>query len=574
YDTHPGFRATLDRCADILAPLLDQSLLDILYPADGVLSTIDQTAHTQPALFALEYALATLWLSWGIVPAAVIGHSLGEYVAACIAGVFSLEDGLTLVAARARLMQALPQDGLMVAVAASTAEIEPLLRSLAADVAIAAENGPRSTVISGRTTSVETLMSQLLDKGITSQRLKTSHAFHSPLMDPILAEFRQVAAKVTYSAPRIDLISNLTGERVGEEIATPDYWVRHLRQPVSFMTGMRTITALGCDRFVEIGPKPTLLGLAAACVSSDTALWLPSLSDRKADWSQLLHSLSQLAVRGPVDWVGFDSAYQRARLALPTYPFQRRRYWLDRPTGSTLPATRPASPGNSGSPLIGSRLRLPSLKTVVFENRLDPDRLPLLRDHLIFGEMVVSGACLVSMLLEAARSNLDKGSLELRDIYFVQPLIVPSGHPRQVQITLTPAGQTTTVQVISFTDGQDDADMRTHVEAVLASAGRAEPTAAVSRDAIWARCSQDLPCQAFFDAQDSRQIRLGPSYRWAEQMRLGNRESVCRMRVPGALGGLPSQPFHPGMLDASFGLLLATAPLAADDTWLPFSIEA
>ncbi|NDJ19426.1 type I polyketide synthase [Myxacorys almedinensis] len=345
YETQPMFRQALDRCDAILRSYLDIPLLEILYADSGSAPKLDETAYTQPALFALEYSLYQLWRSWGIEPAIVMGHSVGEYVAACVAGVFSLEDGLKLIAARARLMQALPQDGEMVAVFATEGQVAAAIQPYT-DVAIAAINGAQSIVMSGRRQSVEAAIATLNAQGIKTRKLNVSHAFHSPLMEPMLDEFKRVAAEVSYSSPTLKFVSNLTGELATDQVATPEYWCQHVRQPVRFATGMETLYEQKYNVFVEIGAKPTLIGMARAdCEFSNansntgntlsdrsSLLWLASLTPKQADWQQILESLTVLYERGvAVDWAAFDRAYPRRRLHLPTYPFQRQRYWVDIP---------------------------------------------------------------------------------------------------------------------------------------------------------------------------------------------------------------------------------------------------
>jgi acyl transferase domain-containing protein/acyl carrier protein len=331
YETQPTFRASLDRCDEILRPYLEKPLLSVLYPKPGETSPLDQTAYTQPALFALEYALVQLWKSWGIHPDAVMGHSVGEYVAACVAGVFSLEDGLKLISERARLMQSLPSGGEMVAVLASPAFIREITEIDYNEVSFAAFNGPQNTVISGSAQAVRAICTQLEAAGIKTKKLQTSHAFHSPLMEPLLAEFREVASKVTYAAPQMTIISNLTGEQLTPEAITPEYWCHHLRSPVQFAKSLNTLHACGYEVFVEIGPKPTLLGMSCNCLPEKVGVWLPSLRPGQSDWQQILLTLGELYVRGvDVDWSGFDRDYPRRRVMLPTYPFQRQRYWVEK----------------------------------------------------------------------------------------------------------------------------------------------------------------------------------------------------------------------------------------------------
>ena len=263
-------------------------------------------------------------------PAAVLGHSVGEYAAACVAGVLGLDDGLMLVAERGRLMGALPRNGAMAAVMGDEAQITALIAPWRSEVAIAAVNGPKHVVISGRDSALDAILERATAAGVTFTRLTVSHAFHSPLVEPMLAEFERIAATVSYRPAEIDLISNVTGERLSSGAIDPAYWREHARSPVQFERSIQALARLGCDAFVEIGPHPTLLGMARHCLEGDARLWLPSLRRGADDWTQILGSLAALYMGGtPVDWTGFDAGYARRKVVLPTYPFQRERFWVD-----------------------------------------------------------------------------------------------------------------------------------------------------------------------------------------------------------------------------------------------------
>ena len=358
YETQPIFRESLTRCAEILAPFLDVPLLELLYPAlypGRSPDLIDQTRYAQPAIFALEYALAQLWQSWGIRPTAVMGHSLGEYVAAYVAGVFSLEDGLKLIAHRARLMQALPPNGAMVAILADQPTVVQAIAPYATQVSIAAFNGSKNLVISGIEQAVTQVAQTLNQQGINTKQLAVSHAFHSALMEPMLSDFERVAQEITYCLPRLNLISNLTGTLAGTEIATVGYWIKQARQPVQFACGIATLIEQEYSIFLEIGAKPILLGMAQRIENAALSefnqpdreppdrLWLPSLRSDEANWQTMLSSLRQLFVRGvEIDWLSFDQPYVRRRLSgLPTYPFQRQRYWVADSSAATAPGKTP-----------------------------------------------------------------------------------------------------------------------------------------------------------------------------------------------------------------------------------------
>jgi acyl transferase domain-containing protein len=273
YTTQPVFRQAIDRCAQTLDPILGTPLTDLLFaddPAEPGARRIDQTGSTQPALFAVEYALAELWRAWGVRPTALLGHSVGEYVAAVLAGVFSLDDGLRLIAARGRLMQALPPGGAMLAVFAPADTLTP---RLGPDLALAAINGPEHTVVAGPAPAIAALADTLSADGVRVQSLAVSHAFHSPLMEPMRAPFATEAARVSYTPPRLKLVSNVSGTLAGPEVADADYWVQHVRAPVQFADGMQALAATGCDILIEIGPHPR------CCWG-----WVRPAS-RKTDWS-------------------------------------------------------------------------------------------------------------------------------------------------------------------------------------------------------------------------------------------------------------------------------------------------
>ncbi|MBI5563327.1 MAG: acyltransferase domain-containing protein [Chloroflexi bacterium] len=339
YDTQPTFRAAIDRCDAIFQSQTGESLKKLLYSQSAINNPTllrsgdysQQSTITQPAVFALEYALAELWQSWGVEPAIVAGHSLGEYAAACVAGVFSLADGLKLVAARDRLMRAVPEVGEMVTVFADEATVAATLAAQP-EVAIAAINSPETVVISGRSAAVHAVLAELQARKIRSRRLPIAYASHSPLIEPILDEFERIASEVEYSRPHTALMSSVTGEMIdGAEVADAKYWRRHLRSTVRFAATMDTLDQQGYRVFVEIGPAPTLLSLGQRCVREPAASqWLPSLREGQADWAQLLETLSALYVHGArIDWVGFERDYvaARQRVSLPTYPFEHKAYW-------------------------------------------------------------------------------------------------------------------------------------------------------------------------------------------------------------------------------------------------------
>jgi acyl transferase domain-containing protein/acyl carrier protein len=355
FETQSVFRRELEKCAEILKPLLDKSVLEVLFADGSELKDesrsphlLDETQYTQPALFALEYALAAMWRSWGVEPAAVVGHSVGEYVAACIAGVFSLEDGLRLIAERGRLMATLPAGGTMAAVFADESRVIRAIAAEGAKAAVACINGPATVVVSGECAAIDALLNRLKEEGIKSCRLAVSHAFHSPLMDPILDSFQCLAAKVRYSEPRVAIVSNVTGKMASPSLMTsPEYWRQHIRNPVRFADSVRALRETGRSVFLEIGPHPVLDSLARMTAPEADVVWASSLKREAGNWETLLDSASTLYVHGvELEWTGLHAACRSTRIALPTYPFQRDRYWLERSNVGQPGLTVKSDPGD------------------------------------------------------------------------------------------------------------------------------------------------------------------------------------------------------------------------------------
>jgi acyl transferase domain-containing protein/thioesterase domain-containing protein/acyl carrier protein len=337
YDSEPVFRDALDRCAALLAEDLEQPMLDVMFGG----TALDETRYTQPALFAIEYATAALWRDYGIEPSAVIGHSIGEIAAACVAGAFSLDDALRLVVRRAALMQALPEGGGMLAVLADAASIESEVAPHAQTVSIAAINAPDSTVISGDSAALQQIAAALKARGIASKPLTVSHAFHSPLMAPMLDAFRAVAESIAYTPLRLPLASCLAGAVLpAGHVFDAGYWCEHVMQPVRFRDGLAALAAEGPWSYLEVGPAPTLGALGRRCLGADAAFAHTMQKNEDAEQS-FGKALATLYVTGArIDWLARYSDGTARKTALPTYAFQRRRCWFDPPVESSAPAAK------------------------------------------------------------------------------------------------------------------------------------------------------------------------------------------------------------------------------------------
>nr|AXN93586.1 PuwB [Cylindrospermum alatosporum CCALA 994] len=574
YETQPSFRSTINHCEEILRPYLEKPLLEILYPQEesGVNTQhlLDETAYTQPALFVIEYAIAKLWQSWGIEPTLVIGHSVGEYVAACIAGVFTLEDGLKLIAARGRLMQALPQDGAMVAILADEKTVLAAIQPYGEQLSIAAINGAESLVISGQRQAIESVCLALNNQGVKTKPLKVSHAFHSPLMKPILGAFEEVAKTITYSSPKIPLISNATGQITTTDIATPEYWCRHICQPVKFAASMETLQQQGYEVFVEIGPKPTLLGMGRQCLPEAKGLWLPSLHPRQTDWQQILESLAALYIRGiPVDWVKFNSDYEYCRVSLPTYPFQRQRYWLDT---AELPTHQPQLSHQNLHPLLGQRLQLAGSKEIRFESHISQDQPAYLKDHCVFGEVIFPAAAYLEMVLAAGAKLFKSDSLVLEDVSILQALIL-SEEMRKLQLSLTPQGNAAySFQIFSCSATEEEPSWMLHVSGKLL---RGENPSTPAQTDLEKQCQQDIDTITYYQQCSDRGIDYGFSFQAIEKLWQSEELTTGKLQLPLALvAEIGDYTIHPVLLDACFQLLGTALPNQNQpDTYLPIGIE-
>ncbi len=395
YQQEPLFRETVDRCAEILLPHLGRDLREVLYPQSGgeeaATEILRNTFFTQPALFTIGYALAQVWISWGITPSGMIGHSIGEFVAACLAGVFSLDDALRLVATRGRLMQELPS-GAMLSVRAPASAVEPWLTG---DLAIAAVNAPNLCVVSGPTSVIAALQQTLEAQEIAAKPLHTSHAFHSPMMDPIVAPFAAVVREVVLHPPQLPFVSTVTADWITPEQATdPLYWANHLRATVRFADGIQTLWQVPSRVLLEVGPRTTTATLARRQAQDlKTQIVISSLSDtaeNQAEWESLLQAVGQLWLAGAtIDWQSFYAHETRHRIPLPTYPFDRKRFWVDpapQPQPSSLnppalpPQAQPSDPLFPSSPIQPIGATMPTTQMMPTVQSRAQRLMPLLKE--------------------------------------------------------------------------------------------------------------------------------------------------------------------------------------------------
>jgi amino acid adenylation domain-containing protein len=470
YDTQPIFKKTMNKCDEILKSYLNCSILSVIFKNKESASLVDETAYTQPALFSIEYSLAEMWRSWGVEPNVVLGHSVGEYAAACFAGVFNLEDGLKLISARGRLMQEISDKGTMYSIFATEDVVNKVVYPYSQEVSIAAINGPEHIVISGLKEPMGKIINTLASQEIGFHQLKVSHAFHSPMMKKIMPEFNEIAQGIKYLTPSIKLISNITGEIADNAfICSANYWTQHILKPVQFYSGMKSLFKRQFKYFLEIGPNPVLMGMGKQCSLDNTdTFWLPTLKKGDGDWEHILHSLGVLYVNGvTIDWSGFNQGYGYHRVSLPTYPFERKRYWSTKCSEKKFQGMKQVPSGHIGNglvngkrkqtqigpceiikndyllgqvhPILGKRLHTP-LSEIVFENRLSiSELLPSLKEHRIFGEIVFPAGCLFEITLSAGREIFQNSTPTLENVLIHEALIFKETEgPKTLQIILSP----------------------------------------------------------------------------------------------------------------------------------------
>ncbi|MBY0585867.1 SDR family NAD(P)-dependent oxidoreductase [bacterium] len=588
FETEPVFRSYLEESARLLAGRLPRPLLDVLFDADS--NDVNETTYTQPALFAVEYSLAKLWQSWGIEPTSLLGHSVGEIAAATFAEVMSLEDGLALIAKRAELMGKLPTGGKMAVIFASEADV---LRSIAAlnegeprrgsaRVDIAAINGPENTVVSGPEQAVDELLARFAEGDVRTQELVVSHAFHSSLLEPMLDEFERFAQTISYRPARIPLVSNVTGAFFAEGEA-PDarYWRRHARGAVRFADGMLALSKSRVDVYLEVGPHPSLVAMGRRCVKPGKQLWCGSLRRGSVDSTVMAQTISSLFIHGtPIDVARRDAGRPRRRLELPTYPFQRQRFWMEEDADKK--STRwLATSDATAHPLLGSPVPL-AMATHVFAGELSTRRVPSLAHHVVQGSIVLPGAAYLETALAAAHAVFGPGVHRVENINFQQALFLPEGRRQAIQVVVSPeVAGTSTFQFLSLpADAPAGTSWTTHSAGVLARVTSADPVQAVREIPTHVRDEVDI----YHDRADlytklrDRGMEYGELFQVSQEIWKKGQETLSRLALPEALKDeLTKFQLHPAIMDACIQMLGATIPeeLVASgtgETYLPTGV--
>ncbi|HEV2779568.1 MAG TPA: beta-ketoacyl synthase N-terminal-like domain-containing protein, partial [Actinophytocola sp.] len=554
YREFPVFAEALDAVCAHLDPLLEQPVRDVMWAETGPL---DQTGYAQPALFAIEVALFRLLESLGVKPDFVAGHSIGELSAAHVAGVWSLPDACAVVAARGRLMQALPAGGAMLAVAATEDEVAETLAGLQSRVSVAAVNGPASVVLSGDEDAVTELETIWRDRGRKVKRLRVSHAFHSPRMDAMLAGFAEAIERVEYHEPAIPVVSNLTGKLArAEELREPGYWVRHVRETVRFADAITVLRAEGVSTFVEVGPDGVLCGMGAECVSDGAEVeFVPVLRKDRDEPGTLTAAVAALHVRGvPVGWDSVFAGSGAGRVILPTYAFQRRHYWLAAGAGS-VDATGLGQVA-AAHPLLGAAIELPDTDGYLFTGRLSLQSHPWLADHAVNGAVLVPGTAMVEL---AVRAGDQVGCDRVEELNLYVPLVVPARGGVRVQVVVGAVDEDGRRSLTLFSRKESaDADeaWTRHATGVLAS-GAPVPAMALRE---WPPAgAMPVPVDGVYDDLAAIGLGYGPVFQGLRQAWRRGDEIFAEVALPDAATADAARfGIHPALLDAALhGLLLS-----------------
>ncbi|MER6952809.1 SDR family NAD(P)-dependent oxidoreductase [Streptomyces sp. NPDC000618] len=572
YAAFPAFARAFDEACAHLDPLLGRPLCDTVFTAEA--AELDRTALTQPALFALETALFRLLASWGVTPDYVLGHSVGEIAAAHVAGALDLADAARLVVARGRLMQALPAGGAMLAVQTGETEALAALAEVLGDhagrVDLGAVNGPRSVVFSGTAEAVEALAAHFTAEGRRIRRLDVSHAFHSPLMEPMLAEFGELVARLDFAAPRIPVVSNLTGAVLGaDEIADPQYWVRHARHTVRFADGVAALVDAGVTGFLELGPDATLTTMAEDCFDTAPAGVCTSLLRRDgSEPATLLTALARAHVHGvTVDWDAVFAGTDARWADLPTYSFQRAPYW---PAESTADRGDLSAAGldDTGHPLLGAMVSAASGGDVLFTGELSLAAQPWLADHRILDAVLFPGTGFLELALWAG-SRLDTGELE--ELVVHRPLILPEHGGVTVQVVVGEATDDDRRPVAVYSRPAGAADWTRHAEGRLAADPVPHPEAP---PVLWPpQGAEPVPLDAFYPDLAAAGTAYGPVFQGLTAAWRHGDEVYAEVTLPAqAADDASAFGVHPALLDAALHTL-AFLPTAdrGNGPFLPFA---
>ncbi len=568
-EQEPAFREALSRCDGAIRAEVGWSVVAELN-ADESVSRLGDIDVVQPTLFAIEVALAALWRAWGIEPDAVVGHSMGEVAAAHVAGALSLADAARIICQRSRLLRSVSGRGAMAAVELSLDEARAALQGYEDRLSIAVSSSPRSTVLSGDPAALGEVLETLRRRDVFCRPVKVDVASHSPQMDPLRDQLLRILAGLTPRPASLPIYSTVTGELSAGVELDARYWVRNLREPVLFSVAVERLLSDGHDIFLEMSPHPVLLPVVQQglqCLGRDGAV-LPSLRRDEDERAAMLGSLGALYALGyPIDWTRLHPTGGRC-VRLPSYPWQRERYWIEGETDETGRPVRPsvAKRDRGGHPLLGRHTRSAvHPDTHFWELELSVGSAPYLGDHQIRGSVVLPGAAYVEMALAAGAEAFGAGPHVLETIRFKEPLFLPAGEPRTAQVVLTPGDPgTASFQFLSLRSGSDGhrSSWTQHATGAIRLGEREQPAPArgVLED-IQSRCAESVSGVEHYDRMAARGVECGPGFRALRGIHRRDGEAVSRLELPAEVASdAGAYHVHPVLLDACFQTLMAALP--------------
>ncbi|MBI4852597.1 MAG: amino acid adenylation domain-containing protein [Acidobacteria bacterium] len=546
YQNHSLFKAILDQCVSIIDPLIECSIKELIFAEANSTEAelLNQTEYTQPALFALEYALYQLWNSWGIKPAALLGHSIGELVAATVAGIFSLEDGIRLAVIRGQLMSAM-MPGSMVSVDVSEQQAQELIAKFDGKLSIAGLNAPLQTVISGETAAIKELVEQLKKQAIKHKELVVSRAFHSQMMDKAALEFEKVVATIAKHNPNIFVVSNLTGKLEQELLTDSNYWAKQMREAVRFTDGLKALMESGITTFIELGPHPVLSGLGAQ-INSNTPTtnlnFYDSLKKNQSDSNTLSNAVTGLWLQGiELDWA---QLLPGKLVEIPTYPFQRERYWMEvkpQPSIST-----------SVNQVSGQKVDLPDGQ-ILHIVELSPKIQTELADHIVHNQIVLAGAYYLPMLLAIAQVYWPDQAIEINDFKVFRAIIFDSvDEIVKLHILLQEEENGFTVSMSSFRKEEWVKHAKAHISACKDVSDYLIPDLGIDNNLA----EPSLSLQELDEVLKAVSVDWGTKW-WAIEQAIETQSGILsKYHLPER----PSLPFSPIALDNAFGSIFWLLP--------------
>jgi acyl transferase domain-containing protein/acyl-CoA synthetase (AMP-forming)/AMP-acid ligase II len=554
YDNSSVFKQAFDECDKMFRPYILKSLADLIYSGNSG-ELIDKTIYAQPLIFTVEYALYKYWESLGVTPYIVLGHSIGEYTAAVAAKILTLGDAVKLVAARGRLMDAAPGEGTMATIFSDEKTVSSLIDKYRTKVSIAAYNAASSIVISGDRSSVEEVLSQAEKTGLRTQKLHVSHGFHSPLMTPILSDFKMIASEVTFNKPQINYLSAMLGALVNsEDILDEEYWTKHIQEKVDFYHSLTAIKDMDDLVFLEIGPDKPLCSLCKMTLSENRTI-LPTLNRKKSDWEQITFCLGELYSKGlKINWQNFGShqlSYQR--ITLPPYPFDRKKYWME-PVFDHV-SSGPVQDPEMYHPFIGQRISSPFLNdAIIYQTVFSAERPYFMKEHIIFDTAISPAAAHISMLLSVCRHLHKSTCCVVENVELLSPLLADSNEERIVQIFIDNSNSKEMKFEIISKDTKL-ANWTKHCKGNLKNLENIPETSAPdSIEKLQKRFSEEdsVSMEEFYYILSNFGFQLGPGFQRIEKGWKKDHEGICFINPKEDIPDLNQYVLYPGVIDSIF----------------------